>query len=224
MKTLNQRLQEFSNEVTSEEAIILGAYPTLSLLQLRTLIAVTSQVEGVSFVSIKNYSSDISGNTESANHIINVGASYANMIKKDTNLYANFDLNCIDVTKFNYNTIEYSAFGSLENFQKEVKNALPIALMELQAPKQHKDMSAYIRLNAMLSFNTNTRNLLINGMEIGEKKVVEEGTFKVVKSAPKTIAKKIIEKVANSRTSTLRTFKLDNMAAFKVVGNTIEIG
>ena len=224
MKTLNEKLQEFSNEITSEEALILSAYPTLSLLQLRTLIAVTSQIEGVSFVSIKNYSSDISGNTENANHIINVGASYANMIKKDANMYANFDINCVDVTRFNYNTIEYSSFGSLESFQKEVKNALPIALIELQAPKASKDMSATIRLNSMLSFNTNTHNLLISGMEVGEKKVVEEGTFKIVKSAPKTIAKKLIEKVVNSRTSALRTFKLDNMAAFKVVGNTIEIG
>lgn len=224
MATLNEKLKEFSTGMSEVESMILSSYPVLNLIQLRMLIAVTSQVEGVSFVSIKNYSSDISGNTESANHIINVGASYANMIKKDTSLYANFDLNCVDVTKFNYNTIEYSSFGSLEKFQKEVKNALPIALMELQAPKASKDMSATIRLNSMLSFNTNTRNLLINGMEVREKKVVEEGTFKVVKSAPKTIAKKLIEKFANSRTSALRTFKLDNMAAFKVVGNTIEIG
>ena len=39
--------------------------------------------KGVSFVSLKGYSSDKSGNSEVADVLINVGTSYANMKKAD---------------------------------------------------------------------------------------------------------------------------------------------
>lgn len=202
---------------------ILNVYNGLNENQINSLIEATDGVSGVSFVSINGYSSDKSNNTEIANQVVNIGASYANMVKKDTNIYANVDLSLVDVDKFNYNSVD-TAKLTLEEFKKAVKENLPLALEELQAPKKSKDTSNDIWLNKALVFNLNTMRLSIFGQ--GINKVVEtKGEFKVVKSSAKTIAKKLIENQFKSRSATLRRFALDNLiGSIKVSGETIEIG
>ena len=56
------------------------------------------------------------------------------------------------------------------------------------------------------------------------KTVTEVGDFKVVKSAPKTVAKRLIEKQAKGKAQSLRRFTIDNFnGSIKVQGETIEI-
>jgi hypothetical protein len=215
MKTLNNK----------EQAIlaIASAYQGISAKQIEALIQATNGIGGVSFVSLKGYSSDKSSNTEIANQLVNIGAAYKNMLTKDADIYANFDLSKVDIDKFNYETIDTGKL-TLEQFKQAVKEALPIALSELNQPKAKKDTSADIWLNKALVFNLNTLRLSIFGQSIN--KVVEtKGEFKVVKSAPKTIAKRLIEKQAKGKAQTLRRFALDNFDGhIKVSGDTIEIG
>lgn len=202
---------------------ILNAYGNLNLKQVELLISATNEIGGVSAVSIKGYSSDVSQNSEVANQLINVGASYQNMLAKDDNIYANFDVANVDVNSFNYETID-TAKLTLEQFKAEVKNQLPIALAELNAPKKSIDTSADIWLNKALVFNLNTMRLSIRGMQM-HKAVEVKGTFKVVKSAPKTIAKKLIEKQAKGRSATLRRFAIDNLVGgINLVGQELVIG
>jgi hypothetical protein len=99
---------------------ILNVYNALNESQINGLIEATDGVSGVSFVSINGYSSDKSNNTEIANQVVNIGASYANMLKKDSNIYANVDLSLVDVDKFNYNSVD-TAKLTLEEFKKAVK-------------------------------------------------------------------------------------------------------
>jgi len=208
-----------------EKAIlaILNAYGNLNLKQVELLINATNEIGGVSAVSIKGYSSDKSGNTEVANQLINVGASYQNMLAKDSNIYANFDVATIDIDKFDYSTIDTGKL-TLAEFKTEVKNQLPNALAELNAPKKSIDTSADIWLNKALVFNLNTLRLSIRGMQMN-KSVEVKGEFKIVKSAPKTIAKKLIEKQAKGRSATLRRFAIDNLVgSIKLVGQELEIG
>ena len=208
-----------------EKAIlaILNAYGNLNLKQVELLINATNEIGGVSAVSIKGYSSDKSGNTEVANQLINVGASYQNMLAKDSNIYANFDVATIDIDKFDYSTINTGKL-TLAEFKTEVKNQLPNALAELNAPKKSIDTSADIWLNKALVFNLNTLRLSIRGMQMN-KSVEVKGEFKIVKSAPKTIAKKLIEKQAKGRSATLRRFAIDNLVgSIKLVGQELEIG
>lgn len=205
------------NTITS----ILSVYNNLNEKQVNKLIEATNQISGVSLISINGYSSDKSNNTEIANQLINIGASYQNMIKKDSNIFANVDLNLIDVDKFNYTSID-TAKLTLEQFKQAVKENLPIALTELQAPKKSKETND-IYLNKALVYNLNTMRLSVIGQQIN--KVVEtKGEFKIVKSSPKTIAKKLIEKQVKSRTASLRRFALDNLInTISINGDKLEI-
>ena len=205
------------NTITS----ILSVYNNLNEKQVNKLIEATNQISGVSLISINGYSSDKSNNTEIANQLINIGASYQNMIKKDSNIFANVDLSLIDVDKFNYTSID-TAKLTLEQFKQAVKENLPIALTELQAPKKSKETND-IYLNKALVYNLNTMRLSVIGQQIN--KVVEtKGEFKIVKSSPKTIAKKLIEKQVKSRTASLRRFALDNLInTISINGDKLEI-
>lgn len=205
------------NTITS----ILSVYNNLNENQVNKLIEATNQINGVSLISINGYSSDKSNNTEIANQLINIGASYQNMIKKDSNIFANVDLSLIDVDKFNYTSID-TAKLTLEQFKQAVKENLPIALTELQAPKKSKETND-IYLNKALVYNLNTMRLSVIGQQIN--KIVEtKGEFKIVKSSPKTIAKKLIEKQAKGRTQTLRRFALDNLInTISINGDKLEI-
>jgi hypothetical protein len=205
------------NTITS----ILSVYNNLNEKQVNKLIEATNQISGVSLISINGYSSDKSNNTEIANQLINIGASYQNMIKKDSNIFANVDLNLIDIDKFNYASIDTGKL-TLEQFKQAVKENLSIALTELQAPKKSKETND-IYLNKALVYNLNTMRLSVIGQQIN--KVVEtKGEFKIVKSSPKTIAKKLIEKQVKSRTATLRRFALDNLInSISINGDKLEI-
>jgi hypothetical protein len=205
------------NTITS----ILSVYNNLNEKQVNKLIEATNLISGVSLISINGYSSDKSNNTEIANQLINIGASYQNMIKKDSNIFANVDLNLIDVDKFNYTSID-TAKLTLEQFKQAVKENLTIALTELQAPKKSKETND-IYLNKALVYNLNTMRLSVIGQQIN--KVVEtKGEFKIVKSSPKTIAKKLIEKQVKSRTASLRRFALDNLInTISINGDKLEI-
>lgn len=213
------------NQINRQEAIlaILNAFDNkVTSEQINKLIQTTNEIGGVSFVSLKGYSSDKSGNTEVADQLVNIGASYSNMIKKDDDIYGNFDLSKVDVNKFNYDTID-TAKLSLDEFKNEVTKMLPIALEELKQPKKKKDTSNDIWLNKALVFNLNTLSLSIFGQSVN-KTVKTDGTYKVVKSSPKTVAKRLIEKQATSRTASLRRFKIENFTGdIKVSGETIEL-
>lgn len=173
------------------------------------LLRLTDPITGVSIVRINGYSSDQSNKTEIASQTINVGASYANMLIKDENIYAKFDLNSVDVEKFNYDTIDTDKL-TLAQFKQAVKDALPIALKELKGPKKKRDTSADIWLNKVVCFNLKTMRLSVLGQSLS-KKIEKKGEFKRIKSKPKTIAKKLIEKQAKGRSASLRRFALDNL-------------
>jgi hypothetical protein len=178
-------------------------------IDVTKLLELTDPITGCSIVRINGYSSDKSNNTEVASQTINVGAVYANMVKKDSDIYANFDLNSVDVEKFNYDSID-TAKLTLDEFKQAVKDALPIALTELQAPKKSRDTSADIWLNKVVCFNRNTMRLSVLGQSLS-KQVEQQGEFKKVKSAPKTVAKRLIEKQAKGRSASLRRFAIDNL-------------
>jgi hypothetical protein len=211
--------------MNKQEAIlkIVSAYTNLNVAKVEKLIEATNGIGGVSMVNVKGYSSEKSMNTEVANQLINVGASYSNMLDKDIDIYANFNVENVDINKFQYQYIDTNGL-TLEQYKAEVKNCLPIALEQLKQGKTRKnDMSADIWLNKVLVFNLNTMKLSVRGQQIN--KVVEtKGEFKVVKSKPLTVAKRLIEYQAKARTTSLRRFALDNLiGTINVNKETIEI-
>lgn len=233
METLNSVLAKLSFVSVSEiEMNVLRAYNSLSLTDLRTLVAVTKQVAGVSFVGIHNYKSLNSNETEIANYTINVGASYENMLRNDEKRLQSFNANMINdsfLDAWNYSGINYSKFGTLEAYKEAIKSNITVALSELiaSATKSENEPareSNDIWLSKLLAFNTSTQRLSIIGVvtENG-KKTVQVGERKLVAKAPKTTAKEMIKHALGMRTSYIRRFVLDNMNTIKINGDTVAI-
>lgn len=219
--------RQFEKLTTNEQLTvlndILSNYKNLTLVGLRQLIDLT-QVKGVKFVSIKGYCSAASGNSELADQLINVGASYENMLTKDAVTFDTLDINTIDIDSYNYATINMAGL-TIDQFKKAVKESLSLALYELQNPTKKAESGTVdndIALNKALLYNMNTKNLGIFGQQVN-KTVHVKGDVKIVKSAPKTVAKQIIQNLVNSRTSKLRRFTLSNIANYVVIDkNKIE--
>lgn len=222
---------------------IIAAYNGITANDITNLVTATDKVTGVGMARINGYRSAKSNGTELSNYTINIGASYANMIVKDSNIYANFDLSQVDVNKFayenciltgvlvanpNHNPTDKKSkakmrvnFANIEEFKTAVIAELPNALQALQEGKtRENDTTADIWINKALVFNTNSKKLSLYGMLIGDKNIVEKGEYEPTATAPLTVAKKLISKQANGRTQTLRRFNMDRICNNVRLSNT----
>jgi hypothetical protein len=190
--------------------------------QVLRLIEITSDMsKGAKFARILNYSSDKSDHSEIADHTIILNFSYANMKKDDKETLRTFDVNVVDVNKFNYDSIDTKGM-ELSTYKNEVRNCLNNALYEINNPKENNRVNNDDYLNDMLVFNWNTERLSIIGQGV-KKETIVEGEYKKVKSAPLTIAKKLIMKQANLRVEKYRRYAIDNLSIVKLQGETLEI-
>ncbi len=206
-----------NNFEIKEETIqaVLKVYGNMTKETLFTLIEAT-KVSGAKFISLKDYNSNKSDNTELANHLVNIGISYQNMLNKDSITLHTYDIDTIKdvlrdkVLTHNYGKYDLKKFANSTNPSSEILDLLPTALIELkqadQQPKFRKNNN--IKLNDVLWFNTETNNLLIFGKDV-KKDVTVKGTFDKVASAPLTVAKNIIRDTL--RKDNLRTFIVDNV-------------
>ena len=145
------------------------------------LVSATNEVSGVSFVNIKGYCSDASNNSEIADQIVNIGASYQNMINKDADKYANCDYNkfCTLVDDFNLQYINTNGKSEIE-FKNEVKANFQTVLTDLLTPKpQSEKVDNFIHFNKVLAYNRNTKNLSIFGMQVTKNVIVKAETERV---------------------------------------------
>ena len=207
---------------------ILGAYPNMTLNTLKELVTATN-VKGAKFISLKDYNSDKSENTELANYVVNIGISYENMLNKDSVTLNTFDIDTIkDVLKdsvisHNYGKYNLASFTNPANPSQEILDLLPAALIELKQKDQQptERTNNNVKLNPVLWFNTATNNLLIFGKRVSKDTTVK-GEFKPVKSAPMTVAKNIIRE--QLKKDDLRTFSVTNvLTSMTSKGETLEL-
>ncbi len=181
------------------------------------ITALTSLIEnfdfsGVSFISIKGYYSDSSG--EVSDVLINVGASYKNMKTKDLETLQGADALFLETQ-----TAEFDVDLLTEAIEAKIKSIVSPNKNRSQGQK-----NAYINLNerGTLKYCKNTKSVLIQGTVI-RKTVLVKGEYKAVKSRL-ALAKKHIDKVLDLRCAKMRYYKLSNIAKqVRVSGNTIEI-
>jgi len=214
MKKTNTTLNELIAKIVS-------VYGCDEQQVLRLIEITTDMSKGAKFATIKDYSSDKSEHSEIANHSIILNFSYANMKKDDKETLRNFDVNVVDVNKFNYDSIDTKGM-ELTAYKNEVRNSLQNALYEINNPKQVERVNNDDYLNDILVFNWNTERLSIIGQGV-KKETIVEGEYKKVKSAPLTIAKKLIMKQANLRVDKYRRYAIDNLSIVKLQGETLEI-
>lgn len=168
---------------------------------------------GVSFVSIKGYCSDKSENSEIADVLINVGASYGNMKANDLETLQGANAKELANDNFGQALIEQAISEKITSIVKPNEN------------RSKGQTEAYVNLNAngTIKFCKETRSVLISGVVI-RKTVIKAGEYKEVKSRPLTLAKKYLDKALDLKLAKIRYYKLSNItASVKINGNTIEI-
>jgi hypothetical protein len=176
---------------------------------------------GAKYSKIGGYSSDVSEHSEIAEHLVILNFSYEQMKKDDKETLKNFNVNSVDINRFNYDNIDLNGM-SLETYKNEVRNCLQVALTEINNPKQNERENNDIHINNILVFNTKTCRLSIKG-QLQKKDITVVGEYKKEKNKPKTIAKKLIMKQANLRVSKYRRYCIDNMNEVKLQGEVLEI-
>jgi hypothetical protein len=169
--------------------------------------------KGVSFISIKGYTSDSSDNSEVADLLINVGASYANMKNADLEVLTNASAKELATENFGVELIQQAIDEKIKSIVSPSEN------------RSNAQKEAYVLLNThgTLKLCKETKSVLIMGTVV-RKTVRVEGVYKEVKSRPLTLTKRYIDKVLDLKLSKIRYYKLSNInATVKVNGNTIEI-
>jgi hypothetical protein len=212
MNTQNTQIQQVMID-------IIKVYSKLNEKTLNELIEKTNEY-GLGYLKINGYKSDISGGTETANQLINIGMNYKKAIQRSLVTFENVDLSKIDINNYNYSLIDTKGL-SLSDYKQAVKDSLELALSELKkAPEPKKTNDFY--LNKVLVFNYTTLKLSIVGKS--ESKEVEvKGDFNVTKKAPLTVAKELIKRECKAPTNSMRRFKVDNITNVKFSGDTIEL-
>jgi hypothetical protein len=212
MKTQNTQNQQVIVD-------IIKVYSNLNEKILDELIEKTNEY-GLGYLKINGYNSDVSGGTETANQLINIGMNYQKAVQRSLVTYDNVDLSKIDINDYNYSNIILDGL-TLSEYKQSVKDSLELALSKLkEAPIPKKTNDFY--LNKVLVFNYTTLKLSIVGKS--ESKEVEvKGEFKPTKKASLTVAKELIKRECKAPTNSMRRFKVDNITNVKFSGNTIEL-
>jgi len=171
--------------------------------------AVRKSPTGVSFVSIKGYTSVESG--EVSNNLINIGYSYETAKQKDIDFLTTFD-----ATKHTFKS---------ERVNSAIATQAATALLEaFKKPNENRSIGqidAYMSITGGLKVHIGTGEVYVYGYR-EKKEVVKEGVYKTVNSADLTIAKNEIRKLL--KTGKFTQYRLSNITALKANGQTLEFG
>lgn len=202
----------------------------ISAKGLFMLIRKTSELTAPQIVVLHNYTSDKSDNTELADYVMNIGTKYENAKDSSLKKLADLDLSdlaaiaetCTPATIKGYQYINRKGLTDAE-YCTAVKNELPTALAEMQTVTDRPNDNV-IHINSVLSYNSNTGNLLISGELVkGGKTTKIEGEPKLTAKAPKTVAKEMIRAYLNTRTSKIRQFNITNLNEISIGGEKITL-
>jgi len=189
-----------------------------NLLALIRLLVAFSEMKGAKFVAVKNYHAD-SG--EIADHVVNMNISVMNAKQGDNKtLHAVDDTKLSEIAKGREIALEVFNMALSEMVKSSDQNLNP-DLTKRNARSQ-ATTDAYIHLSPSIKILRNDTadgkgfrgDIHLFGMTIS-KVVIEQGEFKQVNSADKTIAKRIITKQLDLRAGKFRTYK------FRRMGNVV---
>jgi len=164
----------------------------------------------IGLIAVNNYENK---DGEMSKRRINIGYSYEKLKKDDLKVLTE--------------GVEYIA--SEKYTQTDWLNAvaeLKQSIINPSKARSEAQSNAYLSLteNGAVKYNYNTQEIYIMGLELdGSKKVVEEGTKKVVKSKPITIAKNVIRH-EYLKAGLIRTFVVKQIREVKMRGEEIELG
>jgi len=173
-------------------------------------------LKGCKFVGIKGYSNK---HGEVADLTILTNFNVRNAKEKDLNTLKSLDdkdlraiqKECdVDLDVIKTALAELIDSGE-KNLNEETKTT---------ASKAQED--AYIYLTNSVKMNKDSMDVFIVGQR-HTKKVIVEGTYPIVKSRPKTIAKKAIKKHCNLSMERYRSYKVGSLESIQITGDTIQM-
>lgn len=166
--------------------------------------AIAKSPTGVSFFSIKSYTNK---EGEVADHVFNVGASYANAKAKDIETLENLDVTAHD-------------WKSPMELIIKARTALIESLKKPNETISEAQKDAYTVIVPGVKVHNESGLLYIYGMRTN-KNVLVPGNYKTVNSRPDTIAKNELKKLL--KTDKFRQFICSEGKEIKGGGETIEI-
>jgi hypothetical protein len=161
-------------------------------------VQTTNSINGVSFASLRGYFS--STTHETANYLVNLGASLKNAKAKDLaelkkiHLYDFYQKNIVprNNPQFTYELLQeafITVYNSLiENGQKKYDGTIKV---QNRASKVHSNL--YQVINSSLKYHPEYERLYIYGL-VEKKEVIEKGMPNTTNSRPKTILQNILKK------------------------------
>jgi len=192
---------------------------TNELRELATIENVAN-IKGTSFIGIQGYENS---SNEISNQVILLGANYRNAQIKDLNSYKNFDINSL-VGEYDLDLLNKGLDQLISSLEKTMlkddeKEALRLK-NDATINRSDAQKDAYTHIENGIKYHKDTDTLYIYGY-IVSKKVIQKGSYKVVKSRPLTLAKNAIKKACNLRTTKFRQFKIENASKLKMQGISI---
>lgn len=175
---------------------------------LQILIETLSKVK-IGLIAINRYENL---DSEKSKRRINIGFSYENLKKQDL---ATLQGGVQYISSEKYTKADWDL-------------AVAELIQSIIAPNEKRSQAqsdAYLNMteNGAVQYCYNTEKLYITGLELsGSKVVLEQGTKKVVKSAPKTIAKNVIRR-EYLKQSLIRRFIVNEIGAVVTRGEEIEL-
>lgn len=174
-----------------------------------------SNLNGTSFVGIREYTSKTTG--ETANHVVNANFSYCNAVEKDLKALQSItdkDIQAIAEKGFSTEMVKMAVEKLVESF---TKNQNP----ETQSNQSKAQQNAFVNITKSIKLCIETGQIHIYALGVS-KQVLKEGEYKKVNSRELTLCQNAIKKYLNFTTAKYRNFIVNPecLANVKIQGET----
>jgi hypothetical protein len=186
---------------------------------MKNLFEQFAKVKGAKFIGINNYVATSNRvKPETANYVINTNINEMNAKKKDLETLKKFPASQLLEIAKKCGASKEEAMKAVEELIVSKEKNLSTNIEE-RTNQSKGQTDAYTQLGKGLKFHNETGVLYVTGL-VQSKKVIIEGEYKKVNSAPKTLVKKAIERTL--RMSKYRTFKISQSKDISVSGGTAQ--
>ncbi len=169
--------------------------------QIKAIVSLFSELNGASFVGIRNYVSEKSG--EIANFVVIANFSYANAIEHDLKALQNFsifDINEISKLGFSVELIKQAIDKLKTSFENNINT-------ETQSNQSKGQQDAYLPITNSIKLHIETGKIHLFALS-HDKKIVQPATepFKEVNSRELTLCQNAVKKYFKFKTIKYRQF------------------
>ena len=183
---------------------------------VKMIFSLFSNINGTSFVGIREYKSSTTG--EVANHVVIANASYGNAVEADLKKLENVtdsDIQAISEKGFSTELIRTAINKLADSFRKNMNE-------ETQSNQSKGQSDAYVTISPSIKLHVESGKIHIFAQH-HSKQVLVEGEYKSVNSRELTLGQNAVKKHFNFRTAKFRNFIIDkdNLCQVKINGNEV---